>query len=140
MRTLTVFMDEPYLTVASLAEALGIDEPTAEDALTVLSVAGAGSEPLIVRHQAGGWLLGHGARRILGSRLRYVRPTEFNALAGIDAFLSQYGSIRCEDLAALQGIDVEEAENVLDGLARQGMLLKAGPGEYLLREYPQVKP
>lgn len=57
MRTLAVFMDERYLTVASLAEMLGIDEPTAEDALTVLSVVGvvvSRSSPASSVRRAGG--------------------------------------------------------------------------------------
>ncbi|MCI6206335.1 MAG: DUF5635 domain-containing protein [Corynebacterium glucuronolyticum] len=140
MRTLRVFMNEPYVSVASLAKMLFIDEATAEDALAVFSVAGADGKPLIVRHTTAGWLLGGGAWRILGSRLRYLRPAEFDDLTGVDTFLSQFGLISCKDLAAMQGFDVETAEDVLDGLTRQGVLMKTGPDEYLLHVYPQVKP
>lgn len=129
LRALDLFFQEPYVTAASLAAALSIDEGSALDVLIVLSVSGAGGSG-IIRGHCHGWVLGDGARHLLGHRLAYLRPATYDGLTGLRTFLDQYGTVNEDDLVALQGADAEEAEQILFEMELDGVLEEKTVGEY----------
>lgn len=132
MRALSLFYREPYVNAEILEEELGMDLSTATGVISALSTAAAGGEPLLIRH-CQGWLLGDAARKLLGSRLGYVRAEKSEFLTSLSTFLAHYGTIRCEDVAALQGIDEREAEDILVELEVDGCLEEREPGQYALK-------
>lgn len=133
MRALYVLFREPYISTETLKDQLRIDKHTAEDILGILKVAAAYSEPLLVQHREG-WILGEGARYLLGNRLPYLRPEKFNDLIGLDRFLMQYDTFDRADLVALQGADEEEAATILTKLEAENLVEQKSPGQYTLTD------
>ncbi|WP_143336939.1 hypothetical protein [Corynebacterium glucuronolyticum] len=101
------------------------------DVLRMMSVAAAGGEPLLERHYEG-WRLGDGARDLFGARLSYLRLATFEALTGLKTFLSEFRTINCDDLVALQGGGEQESEDILRELVIGGRLEENAPGEVTL--------
>lgn len=134
LRALDQLFREPYVTAASLAGALSIDEGSALDVLIVLSVSGAGGSG-IIRGHCHGWVLGDGARHLLGHRLAYLRPAKYDGLTGLRTFLDQYGTVNEDDLVALQGADAEEAEQILFEMELDGVLEEQTSGEYAVKAH-----
>lgn len=134
LRALDLFFQEPYVTAASLAASLSIDEGSALDVLIVLSVSGAGGSG-IIRGHCHGWVLGDGARHLLGHRLAYLRPAKYDGLTGLRTFLDQYGTVNEDDLVALQGADAEEAEQILFEMELDGVLEEQTSGEYAVKAH-----
>lgn len=134
VRALDQLFREPYVTARSLAEALPIDEASALDVLIMLSVSGAGHEQIIRQH-CHGWVLGDGARRLLGHCLEYMRPAKYDGLTGLRTFLGQYGTVNKDDLVALQGADAQEAEDLLLEMEVDGVLEERTTGEYAVKAH-----
>lgn len=134
LRALDLFFQEPYVTAASLAAALSIDEGSALDVLIILSVSGAGHEQIIRQH-CHGWVLGDGARQLLGHRLEYMRPAKYDGLTGLRTFLGQYETVNKDDLVALQGADAQEAEDLLLEMEVDGVLEERTTGEYAVKAH-----
>ena len=86
-------------------------------------------EPLLERHYEG-WGLGDGARDLFGARLSYLRLATFEALTGLKTFLSEFRTINCDYLVALQGGGEEESEDILRELVIDGRLEENAPGEF----------
>lgn len=133
LRALYVLFREPYISTETLKDQLRIDKHTAEDILGILKVAAAYSEPLLVQHREG-WILGEGARYLLGNRLPYLRPEKFNDLIGLDRFLMQYDTFDRADLVALQGANEEEAATILTKLEAENLVEQKSPGQYTLTD------
>ncbi len=132
MRTFEEFFERPYMSAESLSAELGIDLPSVKDILSMMECAGAGGAPLLERlHE--GWVLGTGARKLLGDHLPYLRSSNCDHLAALKTFLSEYKTVNQSDLALLESIDEDEAECILLDIEVCGHLEESAvPGEYAL--------